>query len=258
MGARPVDVELFFVRSMKLILAGLTINLVGAYALAADLPPAPVLDEAEDEIGSGWYLRGDIGALAQSIPHKQRTYGFGGVPSVSHARFDRNISAGLGVGYQFSPWFRAEVAVDQRFEASYKGTRFGAGSTAVDRADFYATTVMANAYVDLPVAAGITPYIGAGIGFSRNRIEASERALYGADGAFTGISLLNARTDTSFIWALMAGVAFDITHSIKIDLGYRYTRLGDARSRYGDNAPAIRASDIDGHELRIGARYVFN
>ncbi|MGO4704964.1 outer membrane protein [Microvirga sp. 2MCAF38] len=246
-------------RPTKLIFAGLAIALGSLRALAADLPPAPSIDEADDEVGSGWYLRGDIGALEQLTPHRGRAFGFGDVGPVARGRVDRNFSAGVGIGYQLSPWFRAEIAVDQRFEASYKAVRFGANvTTAIDRADFSATTFMANAYLDLPIVDGVTPYIGAGLGFGRNRIEGAERWLYGADGVFTGIAALGTRTNTSFIWTLMAGIAFDMTSNLKLDLGYRYTRLGDARSRVGSNASAIRASDIDGHEFRIGARYLFD
>lgn len=244
-------------RTMPILAAAM--SLATSCALAADLPPAPILDDSDDGPGSGWYLRGDIGGTEMLVHRRTRDLGFESVPAIGRPRVDRGFTLGGGIGYQFGSWLRAEIAIDEHFAASYRGGHLGlGGATGIDRGDFSATTFMANAYLDLPLVSGITPYVGAGIGLSRNRIAGAERWVYGAGGELTGVAALGSHTNTTFVWALMAGVAFDLTSHLKLDLGYRYTRLGDARTRFGDDATPIRVRAIDGHEVRIGARYVFD
>jgi opacity protein-like surface antigen len=230
-------------------------------ACAADLlPPAPVIDDADDSVTSGWYLRGDIGAAEHGFSHEHRDFGFDSAPSLIRSRFDRQITAGVGAGYQFSPWFRTDLTIDHGFESAFEGTRLTPTSGFVlDRANFSATTFLANLYVDLPLWSGVTPYFSVGIGFSRNRFDDGERGIYRADGTLTGIEPLAARTMVSVAWALMTGIVFDLTSNLKLDLGYRYDHLGRGAAR----GPSIDGlsdfhADISAHELRIGTRYLFD
>jgi opacity protein-like surface antigen len=245
-------------RLPTIALASLALGLATLSAHAVDLPPAPVLDDADEPIGSGWYLRGDIGAVDQLVMSGGRDFGSASAPPLVRARFDRDVVVGGGVGYQFSSWFRTDVTVDHRFGARFKGTRFASDSYhAMDRADFEATTFLINVYVDLALWSGVTPYLGAGIGVSHNRFDSAERDVYGPL-ATTGILSLPSRSETALAWALIGGVAFDLGANFKIDLGYRYTQLGNARTRIEGPEALIRAKDLGAHEFRIGARYVFN
>jgi opacity protein-like surface antigen len=54
----------------------------------------------------------------------------------------------------------------------------------------------------------------------------------------------------------MAGLAADVGSGFKIDVGYRYTHLGDARTRLDGVQAGIRTKDIEAHEFRVGARYM--
>jgi opacity protein-like surface antigen len=239
---------------------GLALLLSGSLTHAADLlPPAPVLDDADEPSDSGWYLRGDIGALDGMASRDGRDVGFGLVPPSVRSRFERSFSIGGGLGYQALPWFRADVTVDHRFETTFRETRlaFGAGS-ALDRADYGATTVLLNAYLDLALVPGFTPYLGGGIGFSHSRLGEAERWSYGAAGDVTGVTALGSRSNTAFAWAVTTGVAVDVTGSLKLDLGYRYTDLGDGATHAPMTAAPLRADEIRTHEVRVSARYLFN
>src|SRR5688572_16959410 len=91
-------------------------------AQAADLlPPAPSLEGSEIvELGTGWYLRGDIGYVDYVTP---RDVGFG-LPTVAPLdgeRIDKTVSLGGGIGYQFTNWLRADATVDYRFGAEFSG-----------------------------------------------------------------------------------------------------------------------------------------
>jgi opacity protein-like surface antigen len=242
-------------RPIMIALMGLTFSLSALPAHAVDLPPAPILDDADEPSDAGLYLRGDIGVIDQLVTRGGRDPA-STLPLV-RSRFDRDVVIGGGLGYQLSPWFRTDVTVDHRFEAAFKGTRLAPATLQVlDRADFEATTLLVNGYVDLPLWSGVTPYVGAGIGASYNRLSDAKRQV--SSDLISGNLPLPSRTETAFAWALMGGLAFDIGASFKIDLGYRYTHLGSARTHStGLDAP-IRAKDIDAHEFRVGARYMFD
>jgi opacity protein-like surface antigen len=244
-------------RLLTIVLASLAFGLAVLPAHAVDLPPAPILDEADEAAESGWYLRGDVGAVDQLVTRGGRDFGSAFTPPLVRTRFERDVVIGGGIGYQFSPWFRADVTVDRRFDARIKGTRFASETShALDRADFDATTLFLNGYVDLALWDGITPYIGAGIGMSRNRLDGAERNLYGPE--VSTVLTLPSRSETALAWTLMGGVAFDLGTNLKLDLGYRYTHLGHARTGSDGAEPLIRARNISAHEFRIGARYVFD
>jgi opacity protein-like surface antigen len=73
-------------------------------------------------------------------------------------------------------------------------------------------------------------------------------------GIAGGMRLLSQR-DTLLAWALMGGVAFDMTSNLKIDLGYRYSRLDGSDF---DGEATFRPREVNAHEFRIGARYLFD
>ncbi|MCB8822332.1 outer membrane protein [Microvirga rosea] len=242
-------------RQTFLALASLALSLAGSMAYGADLPPAPVLDDSDEPTASGWYLRGDIG-LDEPVLRHGRDLGTAFTPALNKARFDREVSLGGGIGFQLAPFLRTDLTIDHRFGATYKGSRWGGASgLAFDRADFEATTVLLNAYIDLPLWDGVTPYLGAGIGVSRNRMDEAQRTIAG----MAVPQDLPARTQTALAWALTGGVAVDLTANLKLDIGYRYSHLGWARTGFLENGePPIRARSLGTHELRIGARYYFN
>ena len=246
-------------RLTTLTLAGaLACSLAAIDARAADLlPPPPPMDQEEVvEIGTGWYLRGDVGYIDYQKP---RDVGFGiaGIPPLDGERLESSWSAGAGIGYQITSWARADVTVDHRFGAEFSGTRpnptYAAGYVR-DQADLESTTGLFNLYADLGVWAGVTPYVGAGVGVAANRLTNLSREAY-VLGAPAGFAVLQPHTTYNLAWALMAGVVVDVGSGFKIDVGYRYARLGDVRTRIDAPGPGIKTDDVQAHEVRVGARY---
>ena len=225
-------------------------------AHAVDLPPAPILDDDEEALGSGWYLRGDVGGLDQMVSRRSRDRGLDGLSSLVNGKLDRAAIVGAGIGYQFSPWFRTDVTIDHRFEAAFRGARIGgSGAYALDRADFDATTFLVNAYVDLPFWNGITPYLGVGIGASRARFDGYESSVVGPSGAIDMLGFFGAQRNASRL-GLDGRRRVRPHRQFKIDLGYRYSRL-DGGDFDRSTAP-VRPRNIGAHEFRVGARYLFD
>ena len=151
----------------------------GALASDLDIINAPEIDVSKATLTQGWYIRGDLGYSGWGSTGRpdytaQRAGGGEFSGSFDSARFSKPVSYGVGVGYQFSDFSRADLTTD-----FFSGDMSG-GSTLVGgcvagapagtncrfdyKGDYSAVNVMANGYVDLGTVAGITPYLGLGAG----------------------------------------------------------------------------------------------
>jgi opacity protein-like surface antigen len=207
-------------------------------ARAADMP-APVLAPAVDF--SGWYLRGDIGFSNQSVGSlfNSNYANFVSVNNIDKS-FDAAPFFGLGVGYTVNNWLRFDVTGEYRGAANFHGLdvgNIGGGAFADDRytASKSEWTFLLNGYVDLGTWWNITPFIGAGVGFSRNTISnfgdisvcvnSSSCAGSGGSDAFA-----NSASKWNFAWALHAGLAYQVYRNVTLELAYRYIDLGNAQT----------------------------
>jgi len=156
------------VTTSRFALSAAALLLSAVAAGAADYDPPIVVDnvdyapEVPVEVGSGWYLRGDV-SYNFNRPFRDDVFG---TPLTTRFTEDSlPISATVGFGYHLTDYFRLEANVglltSQTSELSY----LDPGVMAVE-----ATTEnrmwsgMLHAYGDLGTYVGFTPYIGAGIG----------------------------------------------------------------------------------------------
>ena len=240
------------------VLAGLA-GITASAAAAADLPrrmlpPVPVLDTTES-----WYLRGDVGYIHYKRPEADFTAATI-TGSMVREGFGDSAVLGVGIGYRFSPMFRADMTMDHRFHARFKGLPSDDGITpgsVFDKGRFQSSTLMLNAYADLGTYNGFTPYMGAGIGVAHNVLGNYVRTTTeGLAGVITQ-ERLAGDSDYDLAWALMAGIGYKLSSSFTLDLGYRYASLGDVKTRgYADGAGA-EVESIGSHEVRLGVRYAF-
>ena len=124
----------------------------------------------------GWYLRGDIGFSNQNVnrPALWSRVDVFAADLVQSAvvGFDTAGIFGLGVGYRFNNWFRADVTGQYRGNSNFNGPIVitgTAGGVLDSGIDNYSASksewlVLANAYVDLGTWWCMTPFIGAGVG----------------------------------------------------------------------------------------------
>ncbi len=273
----------------RLVLALAVVSVSAACTLAADQLVQPENDPPEiqianDAIGHGWYMRGDLSYNAGMDSGKPSLRKFDGT-NYSNANFDtvrfaKEATGSAGLGYQFNDWLRADFTGDY-FTSGLSGSSTSAnpcsgaaaGTTCLDeyKGRFQAIGLMANGYVDLGTISGFTPYVGGGLGtyqVSWNKFTDKMTCVNGAGTcANTSMGTFSSTSDGNwrFAYALMAGVAFDISPQTKIDLSYRYSRIGagDVLKFSGDEASSgatgVKASDngISRHELRLGLRVNF-
>jgi opacity protein-like surface antigen len=218
-------------------LAALTVLTVTPAAHAADLPPAPPVMVAP-EVG-GWYLRGDIGFSNQNVGSlfSADYASFTSVTNVNKA-FDAAPLFGLGIGYAVNNWLRFDMTGEYRSAANFHGFDIGALPSGGFSADRYTGsksewTFLFNGYVDLGTWQHITPFVGAGVGFSRNTISNFgdfSTCINSLSCAGNGGSDANGAADSTwnFAWALYAGLAYNVTRNFTVELAYRYIDLGNA------------------------------
>ncbi|WP_367716996.1 outer membrane protein [Nitratireductor sp. GISD-1A_MAKvit] len=265
--------------------AGLLLISIGA-ASAADYDPPIIIEQAPDvvpvEIGSGWYLRGDIGYSLKTKANDPFTYRTFDGSTYGSASFDsvslsEGFSFGIGAGYSFTDWLRADVTLD-RFSADFNGTTSsatecpgappGSACRSEDSSEVTGYSVLLNAYADLGTFVGFTPYVGAGLGYTYLRWDDLSNSSYCVGGSCGGTGLTGTTThagesDWRFTYALMAGVAYDLSNNMKIDLGYRYRNIDGGQmfgwdaATAGSGATGIQGSDggLSMHEIKVGLRY---
>jgi opacity protein-like surface antigen len=284
-----------------LMLAGGALIALSPAAVAADLlPPAPALEPPSPAAAefSGWYLRGDVGIGANvntpgivQTPDVLSSSIWGGWydSAATETSYNNSISAAgifdLGVGYQFNNWLRFDVTGEYR-----GGSRMHSmyvindpmGKNQTQAADFYSGDLSSiiglfNTYVDLGTWYGVTPYVGAGLGFALNTLSGLSDQSYNytsKNGETESGGYASDKSKWNFAWALMAGFDYNVTQNLKLELGYRYLDVGKYAS--GEMAclngsggsfyslpdpncePAIKSKgDLAYNDFRLGLRWTF-
>lgn len=236
---------------------------------AADM--APVLRASaptvEPVATGGWYLRGDIGLGTQTASRWH--YNPNPPTGITTATYQHTLSStmfiGAGIGYAFNSWFRADATLEYRSGGRFTGRDILAGPGGnfenVLHSNMSSLVAMLNGYIDLGTWWGITPYVGAGVGYAWNRLSPTfDTGVVVGVGAASGV--INGGTMGNFAWSLMAGMAWDVSASTKIELGYRYLNMGHFRS--GAPCPLCTTAvvnyqirDVVAHDIKIGLRYAF-
>jgi opacity protein-like surface antigen len=264
-------------RNVKLFLAAGAASLLSSAAIAADMAiaPPPMYAPPPAQDFGGWYLRGDIGFSNQSIS-KRDYYSYPNLLSLQQqSSFDTAGIFGIGVGYQFNNWFRADVTGQYRGKANFHGldlTSYTDTGTVQRGSDTYSGSksefvVLANLYADLGTWWCLTPFVGAGIGMSRNTISNfTDIGVNGtaAFGTVPGLAFAPSASKWNFAWALHTGLAYRVTSNMTVELGYSYVNLGDGVTGALTTMDGVTANqamtfkDITSHDLKLGVRWNFD
>ena len=158
------------------------------------------------------------------------------------------LGGALALGYDFNSQFgvpvRAEVEYALRGN-SEKSWNYGRGMDF--KGAWNASTLFLNLYYDFRNSTAFTPYVGAGLGMAFNYANYTFSSP-GYHGNFDEHS-------TNFAWNVGAGVAYDITDSLAVDLGYRYVNLGYYEVDLPEGGKV--KNQPSNHEFMLGLRYTF-
>ncbi len=219
---------------------------------AAQTKPAPQDKPAmtSKAARSGYYLRLDTGyAFTQDMDASGRN-GTHTASSMGDAPL-----LGTGIGYFLDDAVRLEGTLTYRADMDISGTD-GAGNTVNGEADSF--DAMMNIYYDIREAHAwlgndtVTPYVGAGVGLASVRTD---------DLSTSGSATEGGNTSYNIGYALMAGLAANLSDSMMFDFGYRFANLGsfdqDGSFSDGTTARATSYDDLLSHEVRAGLRFAF-
>jgi opacity protein-like surface antigen len=251
-------------------------------AFAADFPPAlpPAQPVIQAPIESGWYLRGDVGVGVQkfqAFDHFQTKPSFVWPASwqIVQKQTDESVFIDFGVGYQFNNWLRFDFTGEHRTSAKFKvvGSYHEfcpGGATCFDQYDgsHAAEVFMLNAYLDLGTWWCLTPFIGAGVGGAWNSVTSlSDLGIVNTQAPGFGYSQADT-TSWSLAWSATAGLAYNVSSNLKLEMAFRYLNLGSIKtpivncSATGCQNPAGPAAyytltNFDSFDLRLGMRWLF-
>jgi opacity protein-like surface antigen len=253
-----------------LFLASAAAMSFGCQAIAADLPPNPpqvIIQQVPVPVVqefSGWYLRGDIGMTNQKAKSLENPLfaTAAGFNWLDQGEFTSGISFGIGGGVQLNDWLRLDVTGEYRGGSKFHALDSFSNGGVVNTNDYIFTKkewlFLANAYLDLGTWWCITPFIGAGIGFT-NLTLANFRD---TNVIATGGGWAKDETVTNFAWALHAGAAYNVSQNFAVELSYRYLNLGDGKTGDiinldGSNnvVNPMTVKDITSHDVRLGVRF---
>ncbi|RIJ14593.1 porin family protein, partial [Henriciella mobilis] len=178
----------------------------------------------------GWYGRADLGysfdGTLDHDPEPDSLYSLGGDSSLDGGL----AGAQLGLGYGFDNGFRLESTIGYR-GGSLDPDGVINGGPPVDSAIYRYDAgsdgkigiwdLMFNGLYDFNPEGQVQPYLGAGIGLAQVDAKAfSLSALLPDDTPVTVNGFSDS--DTSIAYQLLAGVGYDVTDQITLDLGYKY------------------------------------
>ncbi|MDX2143823.1 MAG: outer membrane beta-barrel protein [Rhodospirillaceae bacterium] len=190
--------------------------------------------------------------------------------ATSDLRLDSETGWTLGgaLGYRFSPLLRAELALDYLdadVDGSYRENVFAVPcgtfanqpclGPAVD-GDVNALSGFAMGYFDVDTGTSLSPYLGAGLGFSRIGVDVNTTARLN-NGTSSPLAIVDD-SDTAFGYRATAGVSYTLKAAM-IDVGYSYTRHD--KSSFAAKGSAVQAfafrPRLDSHDIKAGVRLAF-
>jgi opacity protein-like surface antigen len=264
-------------RSGKYLVAAGAASLLSSAAFAADLPimsaPQQYYAPPVQDFG-GWYLRGDIGMTnSRGKLHDDLFDTLPAGSTLTHLGegFTGGMLYGVGVGYQFNSWFRADITGEYRSRVSFSGTdfaTFSGGSTLSDvyQGGYSSWVGLANIYADLGTWWCLTPFVGVGVGAAHIQTTGlQDSGLTFAPGFGSGNPssfFANGASTTNLAWALHAGVAYKVTNNFTVELAYRYLDMGTAVHGFGSSFDGSNAGqstfqfrDMISQDVKLGVRW---
>ena len=173
---------------------------------------------------------------------------------------------GLSVGKYITNNFRVELEASQRGGLEYD-TQYASepnlGTTT--KADIKTQSIFINGFYDFEsfaiINSSVTPYIGGGIGISKNKMGVVTEVTPENEVAY-----LDGNKVSQFSYKLAAGTLVSLTESLSLDINYQYVDLGSFKSGLGYVASggatgnlteALNGGEIKTQELMVGLQYKF-
>lgn len=242
---------------------------VSALAMAGIFSAQALADESK----TGFYVTGKAGAsvVTQTDQRFRQDFGDDVYKYKGGDKNDTVFGAGLAVGYDFYQHYnvpvRTEVefygrgAADSRYTLDTWHSPMGDGGREDTQNRLSVNTLMVNTYYDFRNSSAFTPWVSVGLGYARVHHKATYTdTSWNESGEISDISALHySGYDNNFAWSIGAGVRYDVTPDIALDLSYRYLDAGKSSLSYKDTEGDKYKSeaDVKSHDIMFGVTYNF-
>ena len=172
---------------------------------------------------------------------------------------------GFSVGKYLTNSFRLELEAIKRTGYEYDG-RAILFPTFTYNTKIQTEALFINGFYDFQPFTisntAITPYLGGGVGISRNKMGTIVEHTNGLPTGYT----VDSNTINQFAYKLSAGTLVSLTEQLSLDVNYQYINLGDFKGsgevyqngvRQADDLRALNGGEIKTQELMVGLQYKF-
>ncbi|HEX3709434.1 MAG TPA: outer membrane beta-barrel protein [Pseudolabrys sp.] len=241
--------------------AALTAGTARAADYSQPLPPQQYVIQQPppvEEFASNWYLRGFVGAGINgkySLDYLPAPANVGnGFVFREHSIADTMFIGGA-VGYEWNNWLRFDFSGEYRA----KSRVYAFGTYSPNGLDTYEGNLnswvfLANTFVDLGTWNCFTPFVGFGVGGARVTL-----ADFSDVNPTGGYGFGRNPTKWNFAWALHAGVAYNVSKNLKVELAYRYLNYGSITDTVdcagGCNSDSFKFDHLYSHDIMLGLRW---
>ena len=173
---------------------------------------------------------------------------------------------GFSVGKYLTNNFRLELEAIKRTGYEYDANYSPPFAAFTEESKIQTEAVFINGFYDFQPFSmrntAITPYLGGGVGISRNKMGT---AVEHNNGLPTGVTF-DGNTINQFAYKLSAGTLVSLTEQLSLDVNYQYVNLGAFKSGtevanngafVGNLLRPINGGDIKTQELMVGLQYKF-
>ena len=214
----------------------------------------------------GYYITAKGGA---SKTFNTGTTSFGGSAGNLFTFQNEDLGTGSAFGFSVGKYlndnFRLELEAIKRtgYEFDARDIAF---TTFTEKAKIQTEALFINGFYDFQPFSirntAITPYLGGGVGISRNKMGTDVVHNNGIPNGFT----IDGNTINQFAYKLAAGTLVSLTQQLSLDVNYQYVNLGAFKS--GTESlqngafdqtlqRGINGGDIKTQELMVGLQYTF-
>jgi opacity protein-like surface antigen len=178
---------------------------------------------------------------------------------------------GYSVGKYLNDNFRLELEATKR--TGYEFFAFAKQPIEFimvsQKADISSESILINGFYEFQPFTmsntAITPYLGGGVGISKNKMGKAVQYRFGVPD---GVTFPEEYTINQFAYKLSAGTLVSLTEYLSLDVNYQYVNLGKFKQStklYGlgarfpafDNQTSLNDGEIKSQELMVGLQYTF-
>ena len=241
---------------MKKILAALLLTLP-TMALAIDL--------------EGYYItaKGGVSKTFNTGTTSFNSAGGGLLFTLEDKDLGTGSAFGFSVGKYLTDSFRLELEAIKRAGYEYDANQTNINPELSHKAKIETHALFINGFYDFQPFTmsntAITPYLGGGVGISRNKMGTD---VFHVNGVPNGLTV-NGDTINQFAYKLAAGTLISLTQQLSLDVNYQYVNLGafkggttlylhGVRRAVWDLKRGINGGEIESQEIMFGLQYKFN